>query len=429
MDTGRNFANLSREVGASGQNLQHFMSNSPWSAQEVYRQVQQEIGQTPGLRAGGVMLLDESADEKAGMGSAGAGRQYNGRMGKVEMSQVGVFLAYANLQVKPGVWTWIDGELFLPEAWFKKAMASKRQQLGIPKQRHFKTKVELGWDMIERVKANGLEFELVACDCLYGRSTELRGRLRDADLTYMAEVPCDTQVYLQPPVLGIPTPKSRRGRQPSRVQVLSEEPAVRVEALRHVPETDWQRLCVRAIERGELRDRFAARRVWTVAGDHAVEEWLVMRQESDGRYSYALSNAGAEVSLTQLAWWKCQRYFVERANQDAKSELGWDELQAQKYLAWEHHLALTVLASWFIAQTQYEWAQTYPQDPQLLDQLKIDVLPTLSFANVRSLLRAVMPLRQLDTQQAIDQVVEHLFNRTQSRKSRLNKQRAKNAFT
>jgi SRSO17 transposase len=84
--------------------------------------------------------------------------------------------------------------------------------------------------MIERVKANGLEFELVACDCLYGRSTEFRGRLRDADLTYMAEVPCDTQVYLQPPVLGMPNSQSPRGRQPSKVRVLSEEPAVRVEA-------------------------------------------------------------------------------------------------------------------------------------------------------------------------------------------------------
>jgi SRSO17 transposase len=35
--------------------------------------------------------LDESAEEKASTGSAGARRHYNGRLGKVEMSQVGVF--------------------------------------------------------------------------------------------------------------------------------------------------------------------------------------------------------------------------------------------------------------------------------------------------------------------------------------------------
>ncbi|MFZ2070303.1 MAG: hypothetical protein WAV32_01600 [Halobacteriota archaeon] len=36
------------------------------------------------------------------------------------------------------------------------------------------------------------------------------------------------------------------------------------------------------------------------------------------------------------------------------TELGWDELEAQKYLAWMHHLAMTILALWFITQTKAE---------------------------------------------------------------------------
>lgn len=155
----------------------------------------------------------------------------------------------------------------------------------------------------------------------------------------------------------------------------------------------------------------------------AVEDWLVMREEADGKHSYALCNAVRETALEQLAWWKCQRYFIERSNQDAKSELGWDELQAQKYRAWEHHLALTVLASWFIAQAKHAWARTYERDPALLQALETDVLPALSVANVRTLLRAVMPLRQMSEAQATDLVIEHLLNRVRSRKSRLKKQR------
>jgi predicted Co/Zn/Cd cation transporter (cation efflux family) len=100
-----------------------------------------------------------------------------------------------------------------------------------------------------------------------------------------------------------------------------------------------------------------------------------------------------------------------------------DELQARRYLAWEHHLALTVLASWFVAQTKYGWARDYPRDPTLLDQLQTEVLPALSMANVRSLLRAVMPLRQLSPQQATERVIEHLQNRVRSRNSRAKKQR------
>jgi hypothetical protein len=208
--------------------------------------------------------------------------------------------------------------------------------------------------------------------------------------------------------------------------VLSEE-AQRVD---HRRETmDWQRLRIRATERGELQERFAARRVWTVHDGHAVEEWLVMREEAIERYSYALCNATADTPLAQLAWWKCQRYFIERANQDAKSELGWDELQAQKYRAWEHHLALTVLASWFIAQTQIDWAREHPRDPTLLQELETDVLPTLSVANIRELLCAVMPLKRLTEAQATERVVEHLLNRTRSRKSKLKKQRLEHRTT
>ena len=122
-----------------------------------------------------------------------------------------------------------------------------------------------------------------------------------------------------------------------------------------------------------------------------------------------------------MAQHKSQRYFIERSNQDAKSELGWDEFQAIKYRAWEHHLSFTILASWFITETRLDWARDYPRDPFLLGRYESDALPNLSLSNVRTLLRAVMPLPRLSPSQAAALVVEHLDNRTRSRKSRLNK--------
>ncbi len=164
MKAGRNFANIDRRVidpEGDGQNLQQFMSDSPWAAQPPIQQVQQEIASTPGLEQGGVLLLDEIAEEKAGEKSVGAGRQHNGRLGKVEMSQVGVFLAY----YKAPVWTWVDGELYLQKHWFTPEMADERRRVGVPAEREFATKIELGWRMIQRAK---VPFEAVACDDLYG---------------------------------------------------------------------------------------------------------------------------------------------------------------------------------------------------------------------------------------------------------------------
>jgi hypothetical protein len=152
-----------------------------------------------------------------------------------------------------------------------------------------------------------------------------------------------------------------------------------------------------------------------------TEEWLIIRRDADGDHRYAFSNAPADVSAEELAWMHAQRYFVERSIQESKSELGWDEFQAQKFRAWEHQLALTILASWFVAQTKLRWAQQYPRDPQMYQELEVDLLPALSVANVRELLRAVMPLPRLSQEQAAEQVVKHLVNRTRSRKSRLKK--------
>ncbi len=106
------------------------------------------------------------------------------------------------------------------------------------------------------------------------------------------------------------------------------------------------------------------------------------------------------------------------ATRDAKSELGWDEFQAQKYRAWQHEVAMTVLARWFLAQTKLDWAHTYVRDPELAHNFEVEVLPRLSTANIRELLRAVLPLPQLTPREATALVVEHLISRPRPRARR-----------
>ena len=56
-----------------------------------------------------------------------------------------------------------------------------------------------------------------------------------------------------------------------------------------------------------------------------------------------------------------------------------------------HHTALSALALWFAATTKLDWAMQYPRDSQLAHQLEVAVLPALSTANIRELLKAVLP--------------------------------------
>jgi SRSO17 transposase len=412
METKRNLANVGRKTAMSGQNLQHFISNSPWSGPTLVEAIQTEIKVHPAFQEG-VLVLDESAEEKAGEQSAGAGRQHNGRLGKIEMSQVGVFLSL----VTPQVNTWIDGELFIPAHWFEERSAEKRKATGIPKERTFQTKPELGWQMIQRVHARGVPFQAVLMDSLYGRNEALRQHLNNAQMEYYGDVPANTQVYLdQPKVVYPPT---KRG-EPSKNPVIAGN-SFEVQAVGQQAAFSWETIRLRPNERGFLEAQFGRCRVWVVYPDAQLrQEWLLIRKDPT-QITYVLSNAPESISLEQMAWRKSQRYLIERSHQDAKDELGWDEFQARKYRAWEHHLALTILAAWFITETRLDWMQRLKQDPALLEKYEVEVLPQLSVGNVRELLRAALPLPQLSSEEAAQLVVTHLVNRTRSRKSRLRK--------
>src|ERR1043166_10055139 len=257
MDTERNFANMDRTLnGGDGQTLQHFMSNSPWSGQVVFSQIQAELKAIPALAHGSTLMLDESADEKAGTHSAGAPRQDNGRLGKVDGCRVDTCLTSAN----GGLWAMVDGELFWPEEWFGAAFAQRRQELGIPAERRFATKIGLGLQMLKRVKSHGLPFDLLACDALYGRDSQFCAAVDAAGVRYAAQVPADTHVYLSEPRVGMPPKRSKRGRPRTRLQALSGQGPQEVRALAQHPQTTWQQVQVRHTERGRLTADLAVRR-------------------------------------------------------------------------------------------------------------------------------------------------------------------------
>ncbi len=403
LEAKRNMAHIGRTGGINTQAMQHFISNSPWDGGAVIARMQEAVAQRPEL-TGGVLILDESGETKAGKMSAGVAQQYNGRQRRVENCQVGVFLAYA----QGNTWTWVDGRLYLPEKWFTPAFAPQRQKAAIPHERTFQTKPTLGWQMIERAQAAGIPFAAVAFDSNYGHEAALRDQCAAANIEYYADIKGSALVYFTDPAQAAPLSSNGRQQQGWRVTDWLQQ-----------HDLDWHALVLRPDARGFLKADFAAFPVWTIRDDgRIVAETLLLRRDAT-RIMPSLTNAPPHTPLETLAYRKSQRYFVERSIQDAKSELGWDECQALKYRAWEHHLALTILAAWFVAETRLDWAADHPQDPTLLQQYETDVLPALSVANVRDLLRAALPLPQLSAQQAASLVAQHLDNRTRSRRSRL----------
>jgi SRSO17 transposase len=426
MEAKRTYANIARRVinrEDDGQNTQQFMSDSPWDAKQVFYRIQDEITANPLIR-GGMLCLDESGDEKAGDRSAGAARQYLGRYGTVGMGQVGVCLSYH----QGGTWAMVDAELFFPEGWFDREHAKLWERWHIPKERRFASKVQLGLEMIRKARRNSLPFSVVGCDSLYGRNNSFRSALDAEGITYMADIPCNLEVYLEEPEMKIPeSPPGKKGRPYSWKRMRRKIHAVEARQVMERTGIQLQPVEIRYTERGTLVYDCAAQRIWKKNRRGEIRpEWLFIRREPDGALSYSLSNAPEDTPLSPLAQWRSERYFVERTFQDTKSEIGWDELEARKYRAWMHHTALSALALWFVAETKLAWAHTYPPDPELAQQLEIAILPALSVSNVRELLKTVLPLHQFKKEEAAQLVIKHLVNRSLSTRSRFKTQHKNN---
>jgi SRSO17 transposase len=98
------------------------------------------VGQTLG-EVDGAFLIDECGVFKQGHDSAGVAPQYCGSVRKVANSQVGVFLAYAS---RKG-YTLLDGQLFVPDAWFTDAYAAQMDSSSL--RRHLETQLRSGGRM------------------------------------------------------------------------------------------------------------------------------------------------------------------------------------------------------------------------------------------------------------------------------------------
>lgn len=337
------------------QSLQQFMSDSPWDHEALI----ERIGKDVDLLLGGndsMLIIDESGFAKKGRKSVGVARQWNGRQGKVDNAQVGVFAALSNGQ---GGCSLVDTRLYLPEEWTEDA--KRCEQAKIPEdKRELKTKPQLAWEMIESAQSNGLRFGWVGLDGLYGNAPQLLRNIADAGLLFTADVHCDQHIYTEDPAPYLPERTGKVGRTPSRLKSLSQ--SERIDSFfkgPHAPKLE--KVFVRDSTKGRIEVQASARRVWLWDGqEHQARQWwAVCVIESDtAERRFFLSNAPESISLTELVRKHAGRYWIERIFQDAKTSVGMADYQARGWIAWHHHMALVMLALLFLLKERRLHAQT-----------------------------------------------------------------------
>jgi SRSO17 transposase len=340
------------------QQLQHFISDSEWDALAVMNDVAENTNQSLEFLTGEKgLILDESGNEKAGEKSVGVARQYIGNVGKVCNSQIGV---YAGLSRADKI-SLVGAKLYLPRRWTNDK--KRCEQAGIPKEeRKYRTKPELGLEIIKELEGV-VEYDWVGGDSLYGNSPELRQSLRELGKAYVMDVGEELQVCLEKPQPYLPKSVSGRGRARSRL-VIAEEKISLQKLIGEIGASEWQRIEYREGTKGKLMREAVLKKVWIwKKGTAEVEETqvLISRKLDKTEVKYSLCNEPKdELSVEVALFRQMQRYWIERAFQEIKEQIGLHQYQVRGWKAWHHHIALTMMALHFILETQIENAENLP---------------------------------------------------------------------
>jgi len=369
--------------------LQYFVGQSQWETEPVIAIHQGVIGETLG-EEDGVVLIDESSAVKQGTESVGVAAQYCGSVGKIANGQVGVYLGYAS---RKG-YSLIEGRLFIPDQWFEEEHAEQRQACGVSEYLVFKTKPEIGLELLENaLKRDNLPFSWLAADALYGDSPAFRDGVAATGKHYFTAIKDNTLIWCARPKVHVPQ-WSGRGRHPTRLRLSDtrKNPIPVKQLVKKIQKQDWVRAIIKEGSKGPIVCDFAFLRVTESRGGlPAAELWLIFRRNLDDptEIKYFFSNAPISTPLSEFVRISGMRWPIETIFEEAKGEVGMDHYEMRSWVGWHHHMLLVCLAHHFLVRLRIHFQEQ---------------APALTIYQVRILLCSVLPSFVCDIQSAIDRV-------------------------
>jgi SRSO17 transposase len=309
---------LAEQAGHAGpQVMQRLLRTAVWDADKVRDDVREFVVAQLG-HPDAVLIPDETGFLKKGMHSIGVQRQYSGTAGRIENSQVAVFLSYAS----PRGRALIDRRIYLPRAWTDDP--DRCAAAGIPDQVQFATKPELALQMIKAAVAAGVDASCVASDELYGDNRAFRDGVQTLGLGYVLAVSRDHLISLD------------RGKTRVRADRLAVE----------LSDQAWHRYSAGTGSKGPRWYDWAWIDMATPAQPgHSL---LVRRHPVTGELAFYHCWTPTPVPLATLVRVAGMRWAVEEGFQTGKGQVGLDHYQVRTWRAWHRFVTLAMLALAFL---------------------------------------------------------------------------------
>jgi SRSO17 transposase len=306
-------------VGVTYHRLHHFLTEAPWSAQEVNERrllVMNQCSQTK-ISRGFTLIVDDSGHRKSGNFTAGVGRQYIGEIGKTDN---GIVVVTTHLY---------DGKKSLPLDIELYQHASSLPEG--KKDSEFKKKPELALDLIDRSKQRGYRPGIVLIDAGYGNNKTFLLELEKRKLKYIGGLAKNRKVIIA---------HEPNEREEIRLDTLAESlpdgAFIPIELQLENKRTVW--VATIDVELSQLEGKR------TIA---IVMNASTFNSSSD--IDYFITNVdSAQATAEWMVTTYSQRNWVEVFYREAKGWLGLSEYQVRDYRSLLRHFILVFCAYTFI---------------------------------------------------------------------------------
>jgi SRSO17 transposase len=275
----------------------------------------EEAARRSGRRRGLVVgALDETGQVKQGTAAAGVKRHYLGCAGKVANGITTVHLAYVREKTGhalAGARQWIPAEHISDPV--------KSLLMGLPLDLVFRTKGQLAIDICTEVLGDGIGFDFICGDEVYGNCTELRSFLEGRGQGYVLRVRSSFHLTLA-----------------REVRMTCAQAAARL-----LPGGRWE---VRSAGTGSKGQRWYG---WAWLGTASPRHWLLIRRHlvtGELAFHYCHVPQGQLVSMSRLIRAAGLRWPVEEDFGLGKDCFGLDESQVRLYTAIARHTVLVMAA-------------------------------------------------------------------------------------
>lgn len=331
---------MAARLGVDSQQLQQFMTDSPWDDREVWRAIRQDAA--PAMEPLLAWIIDETGWLKQGQHSVGVAHQYCGAVGKQAQCQVSVEVVVSDGEIALPV----AGRLYLPEVWLNDP--TRLKAAGVPDGVSFQTKTAIAVDLIRQVLADGVSPAPVLGDEVYGSSGELRRNLRGLGLEYFLNAGSDLLAWTHPV-------KTRMAKK--YWGVVPGQPAAKTMAVlaQEIPKSSWSSVSWKAVSGERRQTRIAWREIYVQSDlDRETGEWpktwMVVDWPEGDDHPYHIYFAHLKNPPTARRCLRLSRgrFHIEQFFQRDKSDLGLDHYEGRSWRGFHHHLVLAAVAYIFV---------------------------------------------------------------------------------